>query len=115
MFPALLPSAPNITTAVSQSPTSIELRWTQPEEEVVDSFEIVATYQGPCTGFTHTSTCAILYGTARQHTLTGLKEFSDYTVTMVAVNTAGRSERSSKTVTTMTTGSYFSTIIINTD
>ena len=80
--------------------------------EVVDSFEIVATYQGPCTGFTHTSTCAILYGTARQHTLTGLEEFSNYTVTMVAVNDAGKSERSSRSVATLANGSYFSTIIL---
>ena len=93
---------------------SIDLIWTQPVGEVVDSFEIVASYQGPCTGFNHTSTW-FLYGTARQHTLTGLKEFSDYTVTMVAVNDAGRSEWSSKTVTTLANGSYFSTIIINTD
>ena len=47
--------------------------------------------------------------------MTGLKKFSNYTVTMVAINTAGRSERSSKTVATMATGSYFSTTSINTD
>ena len=106
MFPALLPSAPNVTTAVSQSPTSIDLIWTQPVGEVIDSFAIEVSYQGPCAEFTHTSIWNILYGTARQHTLTGLKEFSDYTVTMVAINDAGRSEQSSTNVVTIADGMY---------
>lgn len=74
--------------------------------EVVDSFEIEVSYHGPCAEFTHTSICNILYGTARQHTLTGLKEFSNYTVTMVAINDAGRSEQSSTNVVTMADGMY---------
>ena len=105
LFPALLPSAPTITTAVSQSSTSTTLIWTQPEEDFVDRFEIVASYQGDCTGVTYTSTW-FLYGTARQHTLTGLKEFSNYTVTMVAVNDAGRTEQSSRSFVTMADGMY---------
>ena len=109
LFPALLPSAPTITTAVSQSSTSTTLIWTQPEEDFVDRFEIVASYQGDCTGVTYTSTW-FLYGTARQHTLTGLKEFSNYTVTMVAVNDAGRTEQSSRSFVTMADGMYLSTI-----
>ena len=77
--------------------------------EAVDSFEIVVSYQGPCTEYTHTSTW-FLYGTARQHTLTGLKEFSNYTITMVAVNDAGKSEQSSRSFVTMTDGTYLSNI-----
>ena len=90
MFVVLLTSAPTIITAISLSPNSINLAWTQPEEEVVDSFEIVVSYEGLCIGYTHTSSW-FLYGTARQHTLTGLQEFSNYTVTMVALNDAGKS------------------------
>ena len=40
--------------------------------------------------------------------LTGLKEFSNYTITMVAVNDAGKSEESSRSVVTMTDGKYLS-------
>ena len=36
--------------------------------------------------------------------LTGLKEFSNYTITMVAVNDAGKSEESSTSAVTMTDG-----------
>ena len=74
--------------------------------EVVDSFEIVVSYQGPCTEFTHTITCYILYGTARRHTLRDLQEFSSYTVTIRAENVAGRGEKSSTNVVTMADGKY---------
>ena len=77
--------------------------------EAVDGFEIVVSYQGPCTGITHTSSW-FLYGTTRQHTLTGLKGFSNYTVTMVAVNDAGKSEEHSRSVVTMTDGKYLSEV-----
>ena len=105
-LPVLLPSAPNITMAVSHSPTSINLTWTQPEGEVVDSYDVSFSYQGPCTGFNHTNTTTV-NGTARQYTLTGLQEFSTYTVTVVAVNGAGRSEESRESVVTMEDGMSF--------
>ena len=108
-FVVLLASAPTITTAISHFPNSINLVWTQPLGEVVDSYEIVTSYQGDCTGVTHTSTW-FLYGTARQHTLTGLKEFSNYSVTMMAVNDAGKSEQSSRSFITMADGMYLSNI-----
>ena len=108
-FVVLLASAPTITTAMSLSPNSINLVWTQPVGEVVDSYEIVTSYKGKCTGVTHTSTW-FLYGTARQHTLTGLKEFSNYTVTMMAVNDAGKSEQSSTSFVTMADGMYLNNI-----
>ena len=89
--------------AVSQSPTSITLTWTQPEWEVVDSYEVSFSYQGPFSGFNHTNTTT-LDGTTRQYTLTGLQEFSNYTVTVVAVNGAGRSEESILNVVTLANG-----------
>ena len=73
--------------AVSQSPTSIAVTWTQPEGEVVDSYAVSFSYQGPCSGFNHTNTTTV-DGTTRQYTLTGLQEFSNYIVTVVAVNGA---------------------------
>ena len=61
------------------------------------------SYQGPCSGFNHTNTTTVADNT-RQYTLTGLQEFSNYTVTVVAVNGAGRSEESSVNVVTMGDG-----------
>ena len=107
LFPSA-PSTPTVTAAVSQSPTSLNLNWTQPEGEIIDSFEIVFSYQGPCDSFTHTSTITA-DGTTRQYTLTGLQEFSTYTVNITAANDGGRSAVTSHNVTTRADGrSYFS-------
>ena len=83
------------------SPTSITLTWTQPAGEVVDSYEVSFSYQGPCSGFNHTNTTTV-NGTTRQYTLTGLQEFSNYTVTITAVNTALQAE-AMETITLNTT------------
>ena len=69
----------------------------------MDSYEVAFSYQGPCSGFNHTNTTTV-NGTTRQYTLRGLQEFSNYTVTVVAVNGAGRSEESSENVVTMVDG-----------
>ena len=69
----------------------------------MDSYEVSFSYQGPCSGFNHTNTITV-NGTTRQYTLTGLQEFSNYTVTVVAVNDAGRSEESSVNIVTMADG-----------
>ena len=71
----------------------------------MDSYEVSFSYQGPCSGFNHTN-ITIVNGTTRQYTLTGLQELSNYTVTVVAVNGAGRSEESSQNVVTMADGTY---------
>ena len=69
----------------------------------MDSYEVSFSYQGPCSGFNHTNTTTV-DGTTRQYTLTGLQEFSNYTVTLVAVNGAGRSGESNVNVVTMADG-----------
>ena len=91
------------------SPTSITLTWTQPAREVVDSYKVSFSYQGPCSGFNHTNTTTV-DGTARQYTLTGLQKFSNYTVTVVAVNGVGRSGESSENTVTMADGTYVNTL-----
>ena len=96
--------------AVSQSPTSINLTWTQSVGEVVDSYEVSFFYQGPCSGFNHTNTTTV-DGTSRQYTLAGLQEFSNYTVTVVAVNGQQRSEGSSLNVETLAKGMCVSFIM----
>ena len=89
--------------AVSQSPTTITLTWTQPEGEIVNNYELVFSYQGLCDRFTHTSTTTV-NGTTRQYTLTGLQEFSTYTINITAVNDGGRSAVTSQSVTTIAAG-----------
>ena len=101
------PSTPTITMAVSQSPTTITLNWTQPEGEIVNSYELVFSYQGPCDRFTHTSTTTV-DGTTRQYTLTGLQQFSTYTINITAANVGGRSAVTSQSVTTRAAARLYS-------
>ena len=77
----------------------------------MDSYEVSFSYQRSCDGFNHTNTTTVA-DTTRQFTLTGLQEFSNYTVTVVAVNGAGRSEESSENVVTMADGMYVTVVIL---
>ena len=95
---------------VPLSSTSVNLTWTQPEREVVASYEVSFSYQRPCDGFNHTNTTTV-NGTTRQYTLTGLQKFSNYTVTVVAISVAGRSEESRENVVTLADGMYVSNIV----
>ena len=89
--------------AESLSPTTINLTWTQPNEDFVSSYEIVYSYQGPCSGFTHTNTTTV-EGTSRNYTLSGLQEFSNYTVNVTAVNDAGNATTTTEAITTLSAG-----------
>jgi len=85
-----------------QSPTSVALTWIPVTGEVVDSYEITFSYQGPCSGITLTNTTTA-GATSRSHTQTGLQEFSNYIVSMAAVNSGGRGTQA-QMVTTMSSG-----------
>ena len=84
--------------------TSITITWTQPEGDVVDSYEITYSYQGPCSNAVPPVAMSTNDGTVREYTGTGLEEFSDYLITITAVNRAGRSNAASTTTTTMSAG-----------
>ena len=49
---------------------------------------------------------AVNDGTAREYTLQNLQEFSDYNITITAVNDAGQSMQTKLTLTTQLTGKY---------
>ena len=78
----------------------------------MNSYELVFSYQGPCDSSTHTSTTTV-DDTTRQYTLTGLHEFSNYTINITAVNVGGRSAVTSQSVTTIAAGrSYFGSVLL---
>ena len=106
------PSTPSVTMTVSRSSTSLTLTWTQPEGEIVNSYELVFSYQGHCDGFTHGNIITV-NGITRQYTLTGLQELSTYTVNITAANVGGRSAVTSQSVTTRADGrSYMYSVLI---
>ena len=88
--------------ASAHSPTSIALTWTPVTGEQVDGYEITFSYQGPCSGTTLTNTTTV-GAASRSHTQTGLQEFSNYIVSVAAVNSGGRCTQT-QMVTTMSSG-----------
>ena len=80
--------------------TSIHLSWTQQDDDYIESFEITYSYQGPCSsGVPVPSNMPHQDNTTREHNVTGLEEFSDYNITITAVNRAGRSQTNITTKT----------------
>jgi len=75
----------------------------------VSSYEIVFSYQGPCSGFTQTNTTTV-EGTSRNYTLSGLQEFSNYTVSVTAVNDAGNATDTVR-ATTLSAGTYLLVVV----
>ena len=70
----------------------------------MSSYEIVFSYQGPCSRFTHTNTTTV-EGTSRNYTLRGLQEFSNYIVSVTAVSDAGNATATA-VATTLGAGIY---------
>ena len=101
-----VPQSPANLASPSQSPTSITLSWEQPAGDVVDRYDIVYTYQGGCSDYTQPENMATVNdGTAREYTLQNLQEFSDYDISIVAVNATGASIRAVILGTTSKEGS----------
>ena len=99
------PSSPTIVSTTPQS-TSITITWTQPEGDVVDFYELTYSYQGPCPGVTQSESVSIS-GSRRQFVAVALHEFSNYTITIIALNVAGNSPPVTITAETLTAGMMY--------
>ena len=94
-------SPPANLASPSQSPTSITLSWEQPAGDAVDRYDIVYTYQGGCSDYTQPENMATVNdATAREYTLQNLHEFSDYNISVTAVNGFGTSPAATAMATT---------------
>ena len=68
--------------------TSIHLSWTQRDDDYIESFEITYSYQGPCVPAPSNMTLQDII--TRVYNVTELEEFSNYSIIIAAVNSAGR-------------------------
>ena len=92
--PVILPSFPTNLQSPSKTSTTIDLTWTQPPGEVVDSFIISYSFSIiGCDGEDGSARVSVA-GSARSFTLTGLEEDSVFTISIYARNTAGDSRPS---------------------
>ena len=76
-----VPSTPSLIIAQVTS-TSITAMWSQPGGEIGTTYTLSYTYQGPCAGSGGGGSVSV--GNATQYTITGLQEFSAYTLTITA-------------------------------
>ncbi len=89
---------------------SLSFAWPPPEGEIIARYEIAASYVGDCPEIASTfpeSSSANFPSTSVQ--FTDLQEFSNYSLSVNAVNDAGRSETSTLVATTLSTGELFQT------
>eukprot|EP00731_Ephydatia_muelleri_P018991 Em0011g1031a len=93
----LIPSTPSLTIAQVTS-TSITAMWSQPGGEIGTTYILSYTYQGPCAGAGGGGSVSV--GNATQYTITGLQEFSAYTLTITASIGVGSSPPASVLVNT---------------
>ena len=99
------PSSPTIVSTTPQS-TSITITWTQPEGDVVNSYEITYSYQGACPDVIPFESGSIS-GSLREFTAPDLHEFSNYTITIIASNGAGNSPPVTTTAETLPDGMMY--------
>ncbi len=88
----VIPSSPLISTPQATS-TSVTITWTQTIGDVVDSYTISYSFRViGCDGVscsTGNSNIMGIDGSTRMYTLSGLKEYTEFTITLTAVNGAG--------------------------
>ncbi len=87
-----IPSSPLISTLQTTS-TSITITWTQTTGDVVDSYTISYSFRvigcDGGSGSTGNKDIMGIDGATRMYTLSGLEEFTEFTITLTAVNEAG--------------------------
>ena len=100
--------APLITvTTTSVTSTTIPLTWTS-AGSVVNSYEIVWTYDGECSGVRGGR--AAVAGDMTSYTIEGLEEYITYSITVTATNYAGSAVSEVATVRTSEAGEMISQV-----
>ncbi len=87
-----MPSPPLISTTQTTS-TFITLTWTQTTGDVVDSYTISYSFMvigcGGVSGSAGNDIIMGIDGATRMYTLSGVEEYTEFTITLTAVNGAG--------------------------
>ena len=101
----ILPTAPSSFWSISTGPTFILLGWSQAAGEVVDTYNILYSFQvNNCPGAGGQDIMVPVSGSVRQYNLTRLQEDSVHAKHITARNGAGDSAPAQILVTTPTAG-----------
>ena len=96
------PSAPNITL-VSLRPTDITIKLSQADGEEVHTYNVLLTYLGPCSIEHSINTNK---SSNEEFMITSLHEYSNYSISVIAINGAGQSLPANTSVVTSPSGKY---------
>lgn len=99
------PSPPTNLTATPDV-TTINLTWAQLPADVVDSYLITYTFVEIYCGFTGRNVIRPVAGSFTGHTLHGLEENSEFSISIIARNAAGDSEAAEIMTTTSISGIF---------
>lgn len=103
------PSTPQLTSIALLSANSLRISWeSSAARDTVDRFRIEATYIGPCTNGAGDKISTEINGNTCQHNLTNLRTYSTYSVTVIAINSAGETSGEEEQVATLPTGMLLS-------
>ena len=96
-------SAPPTVSLEPVSPTSARITWSYQLE--AHSYVVSYAYAGVCLTVDHSGSVTA-DGDVTEYTLTGLEEYSTYTITVRAVNDAGISNPTTVQASTLTIGMF---------
>ena len=109
-YTGLRPDPVSGLRVTAHTATSITITWTVSSATVIPitGFEITYNYtvRGCSPPISGSGTDSISDGTRRSHTLSGLNEDSDYTITVRAINDVGSSMDTTTRGTTDTSGNH---------
>ena len=83
--------------------TSLDIRW-ESSGNTANIFRIKATYIGPCRDVLGDTVSTEVNGNTLQHNLTRLREYSTYSVVVIAMNNAGETSGREQRITTLSAG-----------
>ena len=92
---------------ISPDSTFINVTWTKKDNDIVHSYELQYNYSiRECRSKSDVINVSINSGNniTNSYTLYNVEEDSDFTISLVAINPAGRSEAATKVTTTLQTG-----------
>lgn len=114
---SLVPSTPKVIDTNSTS-SSIYLAWSQQPDDFIKWTNVTAVYTGPCSelhSVIHNTSFNSSSSSSRQFNLTGLEEYSNYSVRVEAFNDAGSNFSQVVNITTKSSGMllehYFLTVV----
>ena len=103
-----------MVTTMEVTTTSVWLQWlqqssvnnvNQPDRlQIAFQYTMGSLHNGFCSDYQYSDNVTLTNGSIQQYNITGLQEHSTYSITIVAVNAAGKSAPSEVVITTLQAG-----------